>query len=157
VKGTEAVDLISRTTFRPGMKFSASAGSDYNSAYLYDMLGSQPAGRSNYVTVYLSMKTKDTSHCDPDGEYRREIGNSFPSAFWAGDVTDMTENELLRAVLDKFHETIDMHEDREFLRVRQPDGTWFAPFHPHRADGDAAWYESGLAGRRREYRSRSLA
>jgi hypothetical protein len=152
MKGSEAVDLISRTTFRPGMKFSASAaGSSYNSAY-NDIFGPRDSARSgNYVTVYLSMKTKDTSHCDPDGEYRREIGNSYPSAIWAGDVSDMTGNELLRKVLDKFHETIDMHEDREFLRVKQEDGTWFAPFHPHRPDGDAAWYESGLAGRRHEY------
>jgi hypothetical protein len=140
MRAGEAVDLINSAIFRPGFKLSASMAGGYSYLRSFD---------SNRVSVFLQMDTVNTSYPDADGEYRQRLRQPYPSEILSVDVTDMTGNELLRKVLDTIHEQVDMHEDREFLRVRQPDGTWHAPFHPHRADGDAAWYESGLAGRYR--------
>lgn len=155
MRTSEAVDLLNRLTFRPGWKISGVFS--YGSS-LRAMLG-LPLDRyaeedTGMVTLMLSMDTMDTSYPSADGEYRQRIYTG-PRPIAEFDVTGMTENELLRRVLDEVHK-VDVHEDREFLRVRQPDGTWFAPLHPHRSDGEAAWYEAEQAGRRAEYYRRSV-
>lgn len=51
-----------------------------------------------------------------------------------GDIND--DCELYRRLLHILVLEIEMHEWREFLRVRP---TMWAPFHPHRLDGQNRW------------------
>ncbi len=71
-----------------------------------------------------------------DGAYNPEPIESYAKfPIMVGDITDQTE--LYGRVLDAIRR-LEMHEAREFLRVRP---TWWAPFHPHRVDGMKRWAE----------------
>jgi hypothetical protein len=66
---------------------------------------------------------------------KRDLDWEVPvtSAMYADD------GQLLRAVFDLIMQ-IELHESREFFRVKSED--YAAPFHPHRADGEALWAET---------------
>lgn len=124
MNSSDAAALVNRTIFRPGWKFSAS----YASATSID------------VTFWLD--TVDTSYPDSAGAY--DVPKLIDQTVTI-DVPGLGEHTLL-ALLLRYAHKMDDHEDREFLRVRQPDGTWKAPFHPHNDDGELAWLlaEAGL-------------
>ncbi len=115
----DAVKLINSTTFRPGWMITASRSYTYGKIF-----------------VEFEIDTVDTSHVDDDGRYTRKMTQRGDAEF---TVTHLDELSLLRRILDWAHMNYDEHEDREFLRVRQDDGSWLAPFHPHRSDGILAW------------------
>lgn len=119
----QAVRQIRNTIFRPGWKFSASA-----------LSGGQ-------VFVEIELDTVNTSVVSPEGAYTEPM--KLPH--WQRiDVTSLDEAGLAHELIRIAHQ-LDEHEDREFMRVRQADGTWFAPLHPHRPDGDRAWYRNEMA------------
>lgn len=136
MRAYQAVDLINRTTFRPGWKFSAKPSGYYSpySAYSSDYYPGQESGST--IDLMITIETVDTSYPGPDGTYTvpRTLHHDVPL-----DVDRFeTEDDLLRHLL-RYVREIDEHEDRELLRVRQEDGSYKAPFHPHREDGERRW------------------
>lgn len=79
--------------------------------------------------------------CDTYKSEREEAGEGYPTAIrprasfciMVGDLD--TDVDLYRALMDKIIE-YEVHEAREFLRVRP---TMWAPFHPHKRDGQQRW------------------
>ena len=99
-----------------------------------------------------TMETEDYSHrhedgvkvtlcCDTYRSEREEAEEGYPSpirprasfCILVGDLE--TDVDLYRALMDKIIE-YEVHEAREFLRVKP---TLWAPFHPHKADGQKRW------------------
>ena len=116
---TEAVDLINnRMAFWEGWQFRAS--------HYY--------GTTLYVEVRIA--TVDTSYPDSDGVCRSRKINLRDG--FTVDVARLDELGLLHRVLEYTAETHE-HEDREALKVRQGDGSWVAPLHPHTDSGESAW------------------
>jgi hypothetical protein len=136
----EAIDLVNSTTFRPGWKISARA-------YPYSW-----SPGDTRIEVHYRTETVDTSYPDASGRYTRRIELANKNVH---DVEGKTGDQLLRAILNDVHR-MDEHEDREFLRVRQGDGSWKAPFHPHTDEGDRKWSESGVYAPRQETVTRLL-
>ena len=119
VTADQAVAIINTAAWRPGWRVTAQraviGGSD--------------------IWVQVRMDTYDSSDITPGGSYSRPIviGPMLPL-----DVTGLTRDQLLYAVLQLVL-FVDEHEHREFLRVRDENGQWVAPFHPHRPDGRDKW------------------
>ena len=61
-------------------------------------------------------------------------------ALYLGDLDDDDLDSLLGRLVDIAAEVF-QHETRETARVRQADGSWLAPFHPHRHDSIMTWSE----------------
>ena len=118
MRGSEAVRQIRNTAFKPGWEYQAVPFHD------------------DLVMVDLFIDTVDTSYPDADGICRRKT--RIVGGTKVLDVSGLTETglcfELLKLALDA-----DEHEDREFLKVRQPDGSWYSPLHPHTPEGNRAW------------------
>jgi hypothetical protein len=119
----DAVNLVNKTTFRPGWRISARPYYGYYS-YL------------NAIELDFEIDTVDTSRVDDAGRYTQKMTQRGGTEFAVANLDGLG---LLRGILDWVHAKYDEHEDREFLRVKQDDGSWLAPFHPHRSDGDRAW------------------
>jgi hypothetical protein len=113
----EAVQLAGNLTFRPGWTIQASVLDDRR------------------VYVDFTVNTVDTSYPSENGTYGKTI-TLMPD--FTVDVSGMDADQFLYEVLRKAIEA-DTHEAREFLRVKQADGSWKAPFHPHNDDGNVKW------------------
>jgi hypothetical protein len=114
----QAIQQVNNTIFRPGWKLSAMRW-----------------GPSS-IYVDATIDTVDTSTVSPSGNYyepRRIAAEGIVR------VENLDQAGLCHAIMEQVVRPSDEHEDREFMRVRQPDGTWFAPLHPHRPDGQRAW------------------
>lgn len=130
----EAIDIVNKTTFRPGWRWSA-----------------RPGYYSWQIIVSIELDTVDTSAPGRDGSYTVPRVLAWPHTI---DVRRMdSPEELLYRLLLEVQETQE-HEDREFLRYW--DGqAWVAPFHPHRELGNAKWHSvkalAGMLRRERDY------
>jgi hypothetical protein len=125
----DAVNLVNKTTFRPGWRISARPA-DYYGYYSY------LNGPGGAIELDFEIDTVDTSRVDDAGRYTQKMTQRGGTEFAVANLDGLG---LLRGILDWVHAKYDEHEDREFLRVKQDDGSWLAPFHPHRSDGDRAW------------------
>lgn len=117
-----AVRTINSAAFRPGWRMRAASFG-----------GSE-------LLISFEIDTVDTSYPDSDGVCRREFTLPYVEIF---DVSELDLNGLFYQVLKTVH-SIDTHEDREFLRIQQPDGSWYAPLHPHTPEGIEAWKQLEL-------------
>ena len=118
----DAVTLLNHTIYRPGWEITARE---------YD--GSR-------IEVTFRLDTVDTSQPSRSGQYlTRKVVESDVYI----NVAQLNADTLLYEILRQAHK-IDEHEDREFLRVRQGDGTFKAPVHPHTAEGDGRWVVTRL-------------
>jgi hypothetical protein len=120
----EAVVLVNGSVFKPGWKFYALADGP------------------DAILLGLVIETVDTSYPGHDGICRRPA-RLAPDKKIEG-VGGMDEAGLLYAML-KFAAGLDSHENREFLKVQRPDGSWVAPLHPHTMDGELAFLGAGFA------------
>lgn len=113
----EAVEQIRDTIFKPGWRFRASSVGLHR------------------IKVELFVDTVNTSFPGPDGQYRvaHETGDEREIDTYGLD------SEALCYELLKMAAYMDTHENREFMRVRQPDGSWKAPLHPHNAKAELRW------------------
>lgn len=126
MNNSEVKDLLRNTVFRPGWRFE----------------GRDVPGEPSTVEVAFIIDTVDTSYYDRNGQYNRP--RQFDTSFYVTPAYH-TQDTLLRLLIDKAHEW-DAHEDQELLRVRQPDGDWFAPFHPHHWDGNRKFAAAAYRG-----------
>jgi hypothetical protein len=117
MRAEQAVSQVNNTIFMPGWMFRA-----------------EPFG-SSLIWVGLMVSTMDTSHPTPEGRYETPV-TIMPDTLFS--VAGMDEAALSARLLELAFNVIE-HESREFFRVRQEDGSWKAPFHPHNAEGNAAW------------------
>lgn len=124
----EAVEALRGMVFKPGWRITA------------DHFG---AGRV-YVTMYID--TVDTSYPDEDGVCRKAVTLYRERLVEVRQST--TLEDLCFEVLKLAAET-DVHENREFLKVKDASGKWVAPMHPHTTAGEVAWM-TRLYGRKRE-------
>jgi hypothetical protein len=113
----EAVEQIRNTVFKPGWRISG---------YELD---------SSFIMVQFVIETVDTSYPDADGTCRRPIRLGPDTVI---NVRRLDEAGLAHELL-RFAAQLDEHENREFLKIRQPDGSWHAPLHPHTDAGNEAW------------------
>jgi hypothetical protein len=91
---------------------------------------------TGYIQISFLIETVDTSYPDGDGICRKPIRIFGQDKLV--NVTSLDDEGLLAEVLKCAAEN-DEHENREFLKVRQPDGSWQAPLHPHTDAGNRAW------------------
>jgi hypothetical protein len=86
------------------------------------------------VRFVIAVPNTDREHAP---EYKVPVAGGARSAWpiYVGDITDPAE--LIGRVLDAAVENV-THELRETARLAP---TWWAPFHPHRADGIRRWSE----------------
>ena len=110
-------------TWGPGwsVRASASGSPQYGSNDAYSLL-----------IVTLVKVSRDSSSPSDDGSYRSPWELMFKLA--VPDYALRDKDALMFWVLEKVN-WCDEHENREFARYRLADGTWYAPFHPHRG-----WY-----------------
>lgn len=120
----EATAQIRNTVFKPGWRFFASVtGPDE-------------------VEVRLRVETFDTSYPGYDGQCRKPI--TIAGGERTISVRGLDERGLCYELIKLAADT-NFHEDREFLKVRQPDGTWVSPLHPHTTEGELFWQRQGGA------------
>jgi hypothetical protein len=81
------------------------------------------------LIVTLAKVSRNSSEPAADGTYSEPWTLQFPLA--VPDFAMKDKDALMFWVLEKIN-WCDEHENREFARYRQPDGSWYAPFHPHR-------------------------
>ena len=115
----EAVRQLNEMVFKPGWRVHAD----------YDL--------TDLVLVELLIDTVDTSYPDPDGVCRKQVTLYRSTYIRPSQIASIQElcYEVLRLAADT-----DIHEDREFLKVRDPaTGRWVAPLHPHTPEGNRAW------------------
>lgn len=117
MKAADAAAYLRSLAFKPGWRVTAE-------------------GYRDMVQVSFLIDTVDTSYPDPDGVCRKPITIYGTSKVLFTE--DMEPEDLDYEVL-KLAAEQDMHENREFLKHRLPDGTWHSPMHPHTRAGNAAW------------------
>ena len=122
MRAAEAVEQVRNSVFKPGWK----------------MVAERYSGDLIIFTFYID--TVDTSYPSPDGICRKHV-TLVRDAVW--DVSRLDANGLDARILKLAAET-DVHENREFLKHRQPDGSWYAPLHPHTVEGERAWVAADL-------------
>jgi hypothetical protein len=118
MRADEAVRYVNGLAFKPGWRPIAEH-------YTY-----------SHIRIGFIIETVDTSYPDGDGICRDRI--TILGRDRLVDVTDLDEEGLCAEVL-KCAADNDSHENREFLKARQPDGSWQAPLHPHTPAGNRAW------------------
>ena len=117
--------LNKETTWAPGWSVSATASgssSFYGSNGIYSEL-----------MVVLTKEGRNSSEVAPNGSYPEPWTLRFPLCVPEFAMKD--KDALMFWVLEKVN-WCDEHENREFARYRLPDGSWYAPFHPHRGRYD---------------------
>lgn len=119
MRAVDAVRFVEGLAFKPGWQPTA-----------------EVVSYGGLVNLGFIIRTVDTSYPDPDGVCRRQI--TIYGRERAVNVTAMDEDALLAEVLACAADN-DSHENREFLKVRQPGGSWYAPLHPHTPEGERAW------------------
>lgn len=120
MNSSTAVEYVRNLVFKPGWRVTAES---YGPGHVY-------------LTMYID--TVDTSYPDPDGVCRKTITLVRERRVETGNL-DL--EGLCYQVISLGVQT-DVHEDREFLKVRQPDGSWHAPLHPHTREGNRAWLDN---------------
>jgi hypothetical protein len=120
MKSGEAVEQIARSVFKPGWRMSAR---EFGPSLIY---------------FTFEIDTVDTSYPGPDGVCRRKITLVRDDLF---DVRELDASGLDARIL-KLADEIDEHENREFLKHRQPGGSWVTPLHPHTPAGNRAWEDA---------------
>jgi hypothetical protein len=95
------------------------------------------------ILIATEIDTVDTSYPSSDGVCR-STPITLHDAFTV-DVSGLDEQGLCHRVIEFVADTHE-HEDREALKVRQPDGTWVAPLHPHTVKGESGWQRCQIEG-----------
>lgn len=115
---SSAVELVNNSlVYKPGWTFTAT---DHTDRF------------EDTIVVRVDYPARNSNRDQAEGEYPQEITTyaSFPLV-----VKDCDDESLIFQLLQAIGR-IEMHEAREFLRVKP---TMWAPFHPHRADGMRRW------------------
>ncbi|HEY1700746.1 MAG TPA: hypothetical protein VGG75_13620 [Trebonia sp.] len=108
------------TTWPPGWSVSASASP-------WPGYGANDVPSRLLVT--LEKEGRNSSVTAPDGTYPEPWTLQFPLG--VPEFARKNKDALMFWVLEKIN-WCDEHENREFARYKAPDGSWYAPFHPHR-------------------------
>jgi len=116
--------LNEETTWGPGWSVSA-----YASPYPYHNLNNV----ASRLHVTLVKEGRNSSVTAPDGSYPEPWTLRFPLAVPGFAMND--KDALMFWIVEKIT-WCDEHENREFARYKRPDGSWYAPFHPHRGNHD---------------------
>lgn len=116
-----AIDLIGEMVYKPGWTFEASDHTD-RFEHTVKVRVTYPATMSEREEAPRGYPTEITPH----GEFAIQVDNCRDEA------------DLFLKMLVEIIAPIDSHEAREFLRVRP---TFWAPYHPHTADGMRRWAE----------------
>jgi hypothetical protein len=125
MRADEAVKIVRDSVFKPGWRMEAQV-------YYEDFI---------YFTFYID--TVDTSYPSPDGTCRKQV-TLVRDELW--DVGPLRTVEDVFAKVLKLAAEIDVHENREFLKHREPGDAWHAPLHPHTREGEYEWSKRQLAG-----------
>lgn len=131
----ELITLLDNLSFKPGWRFSARPVGQVES--LEDTLA-WLSGEDVMFRIESDTVDTDENYAREGYPQKRELGWNFPLR--SGD---HDKEELLRRVFDLLME-IETHEAREFFRLKSED--WRAPFHPHRAEGNALYSRTGDVG-----------
>lgn len=126
----QAVKALNEMAFKPGWRVLA-----------------EPFGPRK-VLLMMNIDTVDTSYPDPDGQCRRRTQLYRERLF---DPEGLDLEGVCYQVLKLATDT-DVHEDREFLKVRRADGSWYAPLHPHTMEGELSWKVNQLIDSRQPKR-----
>jgi hypothetical protein len=121
----DAVAMINDVSYRPEWKISARAATAY-----------ERMGNDDLVVVSFLIDTVNTDReCAREGFPERRTLNPENIV----DVSPLNDAADVHAVLMAMILELELHETREFFRVKSDD--FNAPYHPHRLSGDQAWSE----------------
>jgi len=109
-----AITLVNGLVYKPGWRMNATDNT---------------ARFEGSIVLELVEATYMSERANATQGYAERIDARASFIIQVGALTD--DIELYREVLDRIVQ-FDVHEAREFLRVRE---TMWAPFHPHRVDG----------------------
>jgi hypothetical protein len=113
-----AISLIDTMVYKPGWTFEATENNRFESA----------------VTVLVNYPANNS---DRDNAMRGYIDAVMPTARASFPLlVDPCDDVDLYQMMIEIIMHIELHEAREFLRVRP---SYWAPFHPHRLDGMKRW------------------
>lgn len=114
---------LSSLSYRPGWTFGA-----------YPLNGWEADLMGGDVAFAVSCATVNT-----DREQARKGYPETRTLAWQEtlNASDYPDREALLSSVFGWLMMIELHESREFFRVKSDD--YAAPFHPHREDGNAAW------------------
>lgn len=118
---TAAVKQIRNSIFKPGWAFSAFSVDE------------------THIAVRATIKTVDTSYADAVGNFYKPLTLNHDAMV---DVSDLDQASLCYELV-RIGMEVTLHEDREFVQVRQDDGSWYSPLHPHTYAGETAWQRAG--------------
>lgn len=118
MRSEDAVEAVNKSIFKPGWK---------PTAYVLD---------GPFIYAGFLVDTYDTSYPDADGKFRKPMSIPVLDVIDCDNIAD--ERELHYRLLMIAQES-NIHEDREFLQIRQPNGTFRSLLHPHTDDGNWAW------------------
>lgn len=113
---TDALNIARRVTYKPGFRLT----------FDLDQYGYTFGGGAGIVMRTGFEAPESGQH--PNTGYPRK--SSAVGQYVIRVYPGMTEQRLLREIFDRLIE-VETHETREFFKVNG-----FAPFHPHREDGD---------------------
>jgi hypothetical protein len=116
-----ACELINQLCYKPGWKFTAS---DHTNRF------------ESSIKVRIDYPALNSNREQAADGYQDEIPVTY--AEYPILVDDLDDMGLYRVVVDIITD-IETHEAREFLRVCP---TYWAPFHPHRAEGMRRWRDT---------------
>lgn len=114
-----AIELISQLVYKPEWTFEAK---DHCHRF------------EGAIALTITYPARESAREDAAEGYPHV---NHPYATFPIQVHGMCAEDLYRAILKIIGE-IEMHEAREFLRVKP---TYWAPFHPHQIDGMRRWGE----------------
>lgn len=115
-----AIALVTSLVYKPGWSFTAT---DHTARF------------ESSIKVRIEYPALNSNR-NQAPEYATEIPTTY--AEYPVLVDDLDDIQLYRIMVDIIVQ-IECHEAREFLRVAP---TYWAPFHPHRADGMRRWRDS---------------
>lgn len=125
----DVVTTLNALVYRPGWTFGAYTLNGWEA----DLMGGD-------VVMAVSCSTVDTDREHARNGYDKSKTLGFHEVLRASDYPD---REALLSAIFGWLMAVELHESREFFRVKSDD--YAAPFHPHREDGNAAWERSKLS------------
>lgn len=115
-----AIDIVNALVYKPG----------------WDISACDNTGRfEGTIKITVAYPARQSEREDAPAGYQHEIEGGAKASF-AVVVADCADDVALYRRIIETVIAIEVHEAREFLRVRP---TYWAPFHPHRVDGMKRW------------------
>lgn len=133
---TDAAQTLRSLAYKPGWSFDAQSFEELSprSQFAAEMTFGGVADMDNLIMFRWQCDTVDTDRENAINDYAqpRTLDDVVPL-----DASTFENSDQLLFAVFQMIMRLELHESREFFRCKDRD--WNAPFHPHRAEGEALW------------------